>query len=36
MVEDTKTFKELNGKILPIPFPGCEKLPFKSDAYWVR
>lgn len=34
MVEDTKSFKEINGKMLPIPFPGCEKVPFKSDAYF--
>lgn len=34
MVEDTSSFKQINGKMLPVPFPGCEKLPFKSDAYW--
>ncbi|CAL8073808.1 unnamed protein product [Orchesella dallaii] len=34
LVEETKSFKEIHGKMLPVPFPGCEKLPFKSDAYW--
>jgi len=34
MIEETKSFNEINAKMLPIPFPGCEKVPFKSDAYW--
>lgn len=35
LIENTKSFKEINGKMLPAPFPGCEKMKFKSDEYWA-
>ena len=34
IVENSKAFKAYNVRILDIPFPGCEDVPFKSDAYW--
>jgi len=34
LVEETKSFKEINGKMLPVPFPGCEMHPRESDAYF--
>jgi len=34
LVEKTKSFQSINGQMLPIPFPGCEHLKFKSDEYW--
>lgn len=34
LVEETKTFKRINGRFTDQAWPGCEHLPFKSDAYY--
>ena len=34
LVETTQSYREINATLLPIPFPGCERHLFKSDAYW--
>jgi choline dehydrogenase-like flavoprotein len=34
LVEETDSFKEIHGRLLPIPIPGCENHMFKSDDYW--
>ncbi len=34
LVENTRTFRELGGRFTTVPFPGCEGVVFKSDAYW--
>ncbi|KAL0131171.1 hypothetical protein PUN28_002615 [Cardiocondyla obscurior] len=34
-VASTKAFKRFNATLLPVPFPGCKHVIFKSDAYWA-
>ncbi|KAG5316460.1 DHGL dehydrogenase, partial [Acromyrmex insinuator] len=34
-VASTKAFKRFNTTMLPVPFPGCKHVAFKSDAYWA-
>ncbi|KAG5317459.1 DHGL dehydrogenase, partial [Pseudoatta argentina] len=34
-VASTKAFKRFNTTMLPVPFPGCKHVAFKSDAYWT-
>ena len=34
LVENSKTFRAMNGRLLNVSFPGCEHVEFKSDAYW--
>jgi choline dehydrogenase len=34
LVENTTVFQRMNGRLSPTPFPGCEHVPFRSDAYW--
>lgn len=34
-VASTKAFKRFNTTLLPVPFPGCKHVAFKSDAYWA-
>jgi choline dehydrogenase-like flavoprotein len=34
LVETTRVFKRLSGRFTDVPFPGCEKVPFRSDEYW--
>ncbi|KYM82658.1 Glucose dehydrogenase [acceptor] [Atta colombica] len=34
-VASTKAFKHFNTTMLPVPFPGCKHVAFKSDAYWA-
>jgi len=34
IVEETKTFKKINGRFTDEIFPGCEHTVFRSDAYW--
>ncbi|XP_011860712.1 PREDICTED: glucose dehydrogenase [FAD, quinone]-like [Vollenhovia emeryi] len=34
-VASTKAFKRFNATLLPVPFPGCKHIIFKSDAYWA-
>lgn len=34
LVENTTAFRDINAKLLPIPFPGCEKHAFKTDPYY--
>jgi len=34
MFENTKAFGAHGAKLAPVPYPGCENVPFKSDQYW--
>ncbi|KAL6262875.1 hypothetical protein P5V15_005664 [Pogonomyrmex californicus] len=34
-VASTRAFKRFNTTLLPVPFPGCKHVAFKSDAYWA-
>ncbi|XP_025990966.2 glucose dehydrogenase [FAD, quinone] [Solenopsis invicta] len=34
-IASTKAFKRFNTRLLPVPFPGCKHVAFKSDAYWA-
>ncbi|XP_020281968.1 glucose dehydrogenase [FAD, quinone]-like [Pseudomyrmex gracilis] len=34
-VASTRAFERFNATLLSKPFPGCERLTFKSDAYWT-
>jgi choline dehydrogenase-like flavoprotein len=34
LVEGTQSFHKVNGHLMPIPIPGCENIPFKSDLYY--
>ncbi|ODM90564.1 Glucose dehydrogenase [FAD, quinone] [Orchesella cincta] len=34
LYEQTKTYRELGAKLASNPFPGCEQVAFKSDAYF--
>ncbi|CAG7833011.1 unnamed protein product [Allacma fusca] len=34
LVENSPTFKTMNARLHNISFPGCEHVPFRSDAYW--
>ncbi|CAL1673724.1 unnamed protein product [Lasius platythorax] len=34
-VASTRAFKRYNATLLPVPFPGCKHVAFKSDAYWA-
>jgi len=34
MVDTTEAFKKIHGRLMPLPFPGCEPFPFKSDKYY--
>jgi len=36
LFENTTTMKELGAKYYTKSLPGCEHLPFRSDAYWVE
>lgn len=31
---ESKSFAKYGSKLLPKPYPGCEKHKFRSDAYW--
>jgi len=32
--ENTRAWGKHGARLAPTPFPGCESIPFKSDAYW--
>jgi choline dehydrogenase-like flavoprotein len=34
LAENTTTMIELGSRFTDVPFPGCEGIPFRSDAYW--
>ncbi|XP_070155098.1 glucose dehydrogenase [FAD, quinone] [Polyergus mexicanus] len=34
-VASTRAFKRYNATLLPVPFPGCRHVAFKSDPYWA-
>lgn len=34
LVEKTRSFAKYKGHFTEIPFPGCEKIPFRTDEYW--
>jgi len=34
MYENTTAWKKYGARLAPTPFPGCEQVEFKSDAYW--
>ncbi|XP_012223132.2 glucose dehydrogenase [FAD, quinone]-like [Linepithema humile] len=34
-VASTRAFKRFNATLVPVPFPGCKHVTFKSDAYWA-
>ncbi|XP_018392673.1 PREDICTED: glucose dehydrogenase [FAD, quinone]-like [Cyphomyrmex costatus] len=34
-VASTKAFERFNTTMLPVSFPGCKHIAFKSDAYWA-
>ena len=34
LVERTRAFKEIGGRLFPVTFPGCEGFPFSSDKYY--
>jgi len=34
LVENTTAFREIDAKLLPVSFPGCEEHDFKSDYYY--
>ncbi|XP_072759102.1 glucose dehydrogenase [FAD, quinone]-like isoform X2 [Anoplolepis gracilipes] len=34
-VASTKAFNRYNATLLPVPFPGCKHVAFKSDPYWA-
>lgn len=34
-VASTKAFKHYNATLIPVPFPGCKHITFKSDPYWA-
>ncbi|XP_076761445.1 LOW QUALITY PROTEIN: glucose dehydrogenase [FAD, quinone] [Xylocopa sonorina] len=33
-VSSTRAFKRFNATLLPVAFPGCERLAFGTDPYW--
>jgi choline dehydrogenase len=33
-VEETESFRQIGGHLMPIPLPGCEMHPFKSHTYF--
>ncbi|XP_029171438.1 glucose dehydrogenase [FAD, quinone]-like [Nylanderia fulva] len=34
-IASTRAFKRYNVTLLPVSFPGCKHIAFKSDAYWA-
>lgn len=34
-VASTSAFKRFNATLLPVQFPGCKHVIFKSDPYWA-
>lgn len=34
LIENTTSFRSLNGQFTNVSFPGCEAFKFKSDSYW--
>jgi len=34
MYENTTAWRKFGTRLAPTPFPGCENVKFKSDAYW--
>lgn len=33
-VAEAKAFKRFGARLHPVPYPGCEHVPFRSDQYW--
>ncbi|XP_008547316.1 ecdysone oxidase [Microplitis demolitor] len=33
-VADTRAFKKYNATLLPVQFPGCTEITFRTDEYW--
>ncbi|XP_063695624.1 glucose dehydrogenase [FAD, quinone]-like [Culicoides brevitarsis] len=33
-VAESRPFQKYNAKLLKRPYPGCENVPFRTDAYW--
>ncbi|XP_025163763.1 glucose dehydrogenase [FAD, quinone] isoform X2 [Harpegnathos saltator] len=34
-VASTRALRRFNATLLPVPFPGCRRVTFNSDAYWA-
>ena len=34
LLENTTPFKKLGAQLIPDPFPGCERMKFRSRKYW--
>lgn len=34
LYENSTTYKAINARLIPKAIPGCEHVPFKSDAYY--
>ena len=34
LYENSTTYKAINARLIPKALPGCEHVPFKSDAYY--